>query len=223
MINVKRRHKEHIPSLDEAAAAMTQALDVLAKWEAEAEAKSREAESLAAELAEQEARAGKEILDDAEWDNVTATLTSMAERLALLRAQQGLAVKTAAAAKDRVDPARRDLLRAGALSCKARAEELRKVVAARQAKTDQMLAALAEWEKTPFEPKGHRSSLGNVYPNQTLTQAVTGRADWLAKHGQGLVNLATSGTPDQVTAAARKSLPEVLDVERLALASVQTD
>ncbi|MFY1673685.1 hypothetical protein ACN27G_27625 [Plantactinospora sp. WMMB334] len=222
MIAVRRRRKEEIPTVDEAAETLTQAETALARWESEAAGKAREAEALAAELVERQARAGEDLLDDAEWESVTAALSGMAERLASLETQQRLAVQAADAARGQVDPARRDLLRARAGTLKAQAAELREAAAVRQAKTDQLLAALADWEGTSFQPAVVRSVGGGTFHNRTRTQAALDQADALVKEANSLIKLAADGRPEQVRQRAGRALPAVSDVARLVLDSVRS-
>ena len=202
--------------LAEAQAALTDAEQVLTRWTSQAAERAKAADLLAAELAEQEARAGDDLAasDDPETD-----LAAIADRLQRLRTEQQLAVQAADSARTRLGDARRAMLPAMVEVLRSRAKELRDAATARQARTDQMVAELAAWERVEYGPVPRRSTVGDghTWRSVPLTERVTERATWLANHADHLAYLAANGEPDQVLSAVTAGLPEVVDVERVAL------
>lgn len=198
-------------TVEQAAEGLTEAEQVLVRWDGEVAGKTKDADLLALNLAEQESRAGDDLLDDDDPQALAAT----AERLVHLRAEQGLALRAAGVARERLDAARRDVLRARSAAVRSRAAQLREVCATRQARTDQVLAALAEFERVTFTPKSEVTSSGGSWMQRTLTQQAIARAQWLDNKADELASLADNGTSDQVVAVLPAPLPPVVDVEQM--------
>ena len=203
-------------SLDDAAAALDAAEATLTQWSGEAADKAHAAEVLAAELAEAQARAGDDLLDAEDAEEDQAAVTQIAERLLRLQTEQRLAVQAAERAAERLAVVRREVLLARAGSLRPRAAQLREAAATRQARTDQLLAELADFERVPFGPVATHSALGvagaPMTPN-TLTQQVLRRAQWLEDHAGWLEITAAQGAQDQVLAAVNQPVPERVEVE----------
>jgi hypothetical protein len=202
--------------LAEAQAALTNAEQTLTRWTAQAAERGKAADLTAAELAEQEARAGDELAGS---DDPEADLVAIADRLQRLRTEQQLSMQAADSARTRLDDARRAMLPAMAEVLRSRAKELREAATARQARTDQMLAELAEWERVSYGPVPRRSALGDghTWRSVPLTERITERATWLAGQADHFTHLAEHGTADQVLSTVNAGMPEVADVERAAL------
>jgi hypothetical protein len=107
--------------------------DLLGQWEAELAAKS-------AELDDLERRAGAEALAD---EGAAARLTS---ELAGLRAGRDIAAAAVTEARGRLVESRRNVLRVRAAELRDEAQELRAEAERHQARTDDLLAELQEWE-----------------------------------------------------------------------------
>lgn len=212
---MSRRPK--VVPLAEATAALADAERVLSRWQGEAAERAKSADLLAAELAEQEARAGDDLLAADEDDQ--GAVAAVAERLTRLRTEQALAVQAANTARSRLDDARRAMLAAMAEAVRSRAQQLREAAARRQARTDQMLAELAEWERVQYDPapRPPASGVGTPFRSVPLTELVSRRATWLAQHADHLAYLASEGAADQVLSAVNAGQPEPLDIEALAL------
>jgi hypothetical protein len=209
---VKRRPRTL--SVEEAAEALQAAEATLSRWSDEAADKERQAEVLAAELAEAQARAADDLLDDDDPD----VLSRVAADLERRRTEQALAVQAAERAAERVVAARRDVLRARAATVRTRAEGLKSGAAARQARTDQMLAELAEFERVTFGVADQNSSgVGTPFRPWTSTRQLRNRAQWLADHADHLDVTAESGTADLVMSLANQPIPPVLEVEAIAI------
>lgn len=208
--------------LAEAQAALAAAEQTVSRWDLEAAERAKAQDLLAAELAEQEARAGDDL---AASDDPEADLSAIADRLDRLRTEQGLAVRAVDSARTSLDGARRVMLAALAEATRSRAQQLREIAARRQAQTDQMLAALAEWERVSYEPAPHRSALGtgHTWRSMPLTEQITGRAQWLTDHADHLAYLADNGEADQVLSAVNVGPPETTDPERAALDVAEAD
>lgn len=207
--------------LAEAQAALTAAEQTVTRWDRESAERAKAQDLLAAELAEQEARAGDDL---AASDDPEADLSAIADRLDRLRTEQGLAARAAESARTSLDGARRVMLAAMAEATRSRAQQLREVAARRQARTDQMLAALAEWECVSYEPAPRRSAFdGRTWSTLPLTGQITGRAQWLADHADHLAYLANSGEADQVLSAVNAGPPETTDPERAALDAAEAE
>lgn len=208
--------RPRVLTLDQATEGLATAEQVLSRWDGEAADKTKAADVLALDLAEQESRAGDDLLDDDDPD----ALAGVAEKLVRLRTEQALAVQAAEAARGRLDVARRDVLRGRSAAIRSRAAQLREGCATRQARTDQMLAALAGFERVTFTPKSEVTSSGGSWMQRTLTQQAVSRAQWLDNKADELGTLADNGTPDQVLAILPAPLPPMVDVEQLVADSV---
>jgi hypothetical protein len=217
-----RTPKIEVLSPEEAANALDVAEATLARWVGEAADLSHAAEVLASELAEAQARAADDLLDADDADEDNAAVTRIAGELLRRQTEQGIAVQTAARATERLVDARRAVLRARAGTLRTRAERLREATVTRQAKADQLMAALSEFEAVPFEPIPHRSDTGSTWSRPTLTQHAVIRARWLCDHASTLDLVAGQGTADQVLAQFNAGLPEQNGAERLVLALVGT-
>ncbi|SCL17724.1 hypothetical protein GA0070616_1344 [Micromonospora nigra] len=202
--------------LADAQAALTATEQTLTRWTTQAAERGKAADLLAAELAEQEARAGDDLAasDDPETD-----LAAIADRLQRLRTEQQLSAQAAASARAQLDTARRTMLPAMAEVLRSRAKELREAATARQARTDQMLAELSAWEGVSYGPVPRRSALGDghTWRSVPLTERITERAQWLINHADHLAHLAEHAEADQVLSAVNAGTPEMTDVERVAL------
>lgn len=118
---------------------VTRLEETVAKWEADAAAKTAELEDL-------EGRAGDEVLAD---ETVAERLTGA---IAKLRAGIEIGRRAADAARRKLYAARRELLRAKAAELREQAETLVKSAEKRQQRTDKLLKELAEFEGVEFEP-----------------------------------------------------------------------
>lgn len=199
-------------SPDAAATAVEQAETAAAHWTAQASGKARDADRLAAGLAEARAKSGDDLLDAADPDAVSR----IAAELVRLQTEQDVAVRAAEAARERLTGARRDVLRARAASIYTRVSLLRDAAASRAARTDQILAELAGWERVTYAPVRRDSALGLVgqtFVPQTLTQTVLGRAAWLDEYAADLARVADSGADEQVASKVAVAVPDVLEVE----------
>jgi predicted ribosome quality control (RQC) complex YloA/Tae2 family protein len=190
--------------VEKAFADHSNALDTVARWQAEQGTKS-------AELADLEARIGSEVLDD------ETAAERLAEQAAKLRAQIDVAARTAAAAQARVIEAGRAVLRAYSAEQQEQADRLRAQAEQRQTKTDKLLAELSEWEGgckyVPWEPNREAVQFGaSVSYKIPLTEALRRQAKGLADKAAEYEQHA-GGTSEHVAAqvarlAARKSTPE---------------
>lgn len=208
---MSRRPK--VLSVEESAELLAQAEAVLERWQGEAGKLMRSAEVLAAELAEAEARAADDVLDD---EDDPEALARVAEALGRRRTEQGLAVQAAERAAERLCGVCREVLRARGAAVRTRAEELRKVAAARQARADQLLAELAEFEGVPFGPVARADSMGLVaagFTPRTLTQRLHDRAKWLMDNASGHEQISQDGSDDQVAQWAARGMPPLDDAE----------
>lgn len=206
--------KPRILSLEESSAALESAESTVARWSDEAAEKARAAEVLAAELAEAHSRAADDLLDDDDPD----VLSRIAADLERRQSEQGLAVQAAERAAERLTEVRRDVLRARAAATRTRAAGLDATVASRQAHTEQILAALADFEKVRFAvAERNNSGIGAPIRPYMLTQQIANRAKSLSGHADQLDLVAGTGAPDEVLAMANKPLPEVLGIETAAI------
>jgi hypothetical protein len=103
----------------DAAAALAEAEATLARWQADVEARRQAVDAAAAEVAETQARAGVEAVDEPD------AVGRLADDLVRLRAAQEVAGRALSAAGDRLDMARRAVLDARAADLAARAGRLR--------------------------------------------------------------------------------------------------
>ena len=209
------RRRPRVLSAEDAAAALVAAEQTAARWAAEVEQMAHEAERLAAELAEEHASAAERVLDADEPDEGPQVLARISAELARKEAEQVLAVQTAERAAERLVAARRDVVKALAASVRTRAVRLQGIGTARQAKTDQMVAELAEWESVRFGPAPlpSASGVGAAMQPRTLTQQVLGRAQWLMGHAEHLDRVADEGPADQVTSVVNAGEPELVPAE----------
>lgn len=186
------------PTPAEATEALAAAEEALARWVADSDERTRAAEVAAAELAEAEAVAG-----DAAYETPD-NLDQLGEDLVRRRAQLEVSHRAVEAARGRVDAARRSVLTARAVDARTRADQLRTVAAARQARTDQMLAELNAFEQTRFTANPYADS-GTPMP---LTKRMLHRAEWLDGQADDLGRFAETAQPEQLAAAvARPTLP----------------
>jgi hypothetical protein len=201
-------------SAEEATAALADAEGLLERWTSGVSNKQREAEVLAAELAEAQARAGDDLLDDEDED----AITRIAEALRIKQVEQGVAAQAAERASERLCGIRREVLQARGAVLLLRAEALRDAAAARQARTDQLLAELADFEGVDMGPVRRSDSLGVVsagFTPMTLTQRTLKRAQWLTDHARGHREVAEQGTDDQVAQWVNQGVPPRDEVEFL--------
>ena len=98
---------------------------------------------------------------------------------------------------------------------RTRAVRLQEVGTARQAKTDQLVAELGEWEQARFGPVAlpSASGLSGAMVPRTLTQQVLGRAQWLLDHADHLDRVAGEGPADEVTSASNAGEPPLVPAE----------
>ena len=204
-------------SLEDATTALEAAEALRQRWADEAAEQGRSAEVLAAELAETQARAADDLLDDDDPDLLGRISADLDRR----RTSQGLAVQAAVRAGERLIEAQRGLLRARGGAVRSRAASLQLIATERRAKAELMLADLLEFEGVSFGPVAHRDPLGVAGPGftpSTLTQRLENRAKWLHDHAAGQEHLAQHGSNDQVVSAVAAGLPP-LDETELALVS----
>jgi hypothetical protein len=207
-----------VPSVADAAQAVEAAEAALARWSGEAVDKANDADRLAAELAEAQARCGDDLIDDDDPDAVSR----IAGALLHLQTQQAVAVRAAEVAEGRLTAARREVLRARAGNIRARAVRLREAAAARQARTDQLVAELQDWERVTYAPAQMYSSLGVVgqaVTPRTLTQNVLERAGWLEEHAGQMERVADRGDAGQVAARLAVADPEQVEIEHAVAAA----
>lgn len=152
-----------------------------ARWAADEAAKRAELESL-------EQRAGAEVLDGDE-----GTAARLSAQLAALRAGIDVAARAARTARERLDQARRAVLTARAAELRGEARRLRRDADKRQARTNELLAELAEHEGgaqfVPWEPsRAEVMSAGAAGVRYTVprTQAMRTRAGQLDQQAAGL-------------------------------------
>jgi hypothetical protein len=212
-----RTPKVKVLSDAEAAAALDAADATAVRWSNEAADLTHAAEVLAGELAEAQARAADDLLDLEDLEADQAAVARVAGELQRRQMEQGIAVQAAERAAERLTEARRDVLKARAGSLRTRASQLRDAATTHQARTDQLLAALSEWERVPFEPIPFRTDLGTSRARLTLTQQATGRAQWLEDLAGTLDHVAGSGAADQVLSQLNAELPEQIEVEAAVL------
>lgn len=181
--------------LDKAADEVTQRQEQVARWTAEAE-------TARAELADLEARAGGEVLDDeTAAERLTASLSA-------LRSRVDVAERAASAAASRLNDARRSVLQVRAEFLREEARALRAAADQRQAKTDRLLAELSEWEGgaryIPWEPT-ERDVLARGPQEFTVpkTQAMRNRAAALDRQAGELERQAAQDTASVERNAAR--------------------
>lgn len=207
--------RPRVLSAEEASAAVDAASLVLARWTAEVDECRHTAERLAAELAEEHASAAERVLDADEPDESPQILARISAELVRKEAEQALAVQTAERAAERLVGARREVVAALAASVRTRAVRLREIGTARQAKTDQLTAELAEWERVRFGPVAapSASGVGGTVMPRTLTQQVLGRAQWLLNHAEHLDRVAAEGPADQVTSVVNAGEPPLVPAE----------
>jgi len=206
--------KVRVLSLDDAAAALAAVETALSRWTDEAAAKARAAEVLASELAEAQARAGDDLLDDDDPEALTRIAADLEQR----RVEQGVAAQAASRAGERLVAAQRDVLRARGAALRSRGADLARVVAERTARTGRMLAALAEFETVPYAPASRVDALGlgNRHTPMTLTQRMQRRAEWLTGEGSRLGYVADHGADAVVSAMAGSAMEPLDDTERAA-------
>lgn len=206
--------KRRLLSLEDATAAVDAADASLCRWLDETAAKEKAAEVLAADLSDLEARAAEDLLKD---EDDPDGLARVAAKLTQERTELELAGQAATAASARLLDARRDVLVARAAALRTRAAGVAEVAAARSARTDQMLAALTEFERVLYEVADtNKSGMGAPIRPLTLTARIAGRAKWLNDQAEYLELIASTGEPEKVTALASQPMPEILDVETAA-------
>ena len=200
-------------TVEEASEALTAAEASLQRWTDDAAERTRAAEVAAAELADAEACAG-----DAAYETPD-DLDQLSKDLVQRRTQVEVSHRAVDAAKGRLEQAQRDLLAASAEQIAARSRRLLEAVAARQARTDQLLAELNAWERTRFSVPGVVAMVGALGSAPVpLTQLLRNRAGWLDAQAVDLRTRAESATGDQLAAlVARPPIPEI-DIETAALA-----
>lgn len=196
----------------DATQALAAAEDALTRWEQVVAQKARDAEVAAAGLAEHEARMGADVLDDPD------ALTRATDELLRLRAEQEVAHRAAETARERVGDARRAKLSAQVASLTARAGTLREVAPARQARTDQLVAALREHERVAYDVTLTHSDTGTGWRPRTFTALILEQASALDKLAAELAKVAEAGTAEQVVAALGRPVREPSQVELDALA-----
>jgi hypothetical protein len=199
----------------DAAAALAEAEATLARWQADVEARRQAVDAAAAEVAETQARAGVEAVDEPD------AVGRLADDLVRLRAAQEVAGRALSAAGDRLDMARRAVLDARAADLAARAGRLREVAAGRQAVTDRLLAELNGHERTTYGLAPHLLGVGGSGPAAsppTLTFRLTRRADWLDSRAAELQTVARDGGAEQVAAMVAQPVTEMIPIEADALA-----
>ena len=199
--------------LDEAMAALTDAEKLLERWTSDAADRVRASEVLAAELAEAQARAGDDLLDDED----EAAVSRLAESLSRKQTEQGLAVEAGHRAAERLAGVRRDVLKARGAVVRSRAEALRETATARQARADQLLAELAEFEGVAFGPAARPDALGLAgvgFTPMTLTQRVKRRAEWLVNEAEHLEHLAAHGADAEVASRVAAGVVDLNEAER---------
>jgi hypothetical protein len=209
---LSRRPK--VLSLQASGELLTAAEKQLERWQSESADLLHAAEVLAADLVEAQARAADDVLDDED----PSALSRVAQALTAKQAEQELAVQAARRAADRLSGVHREVLKARGAAVRSRAVELQNAAAARQARTDQMLAELAEFEAVQFGPVARADVFGVVaggFTPRTLTQQLAARAQWLLDHAAGQEHLAEHGSDVQVAGAVAAGLPPVDDVERV--------
>jgi hypothetical protein len=182
--------------LGKAAGQVTKCGQAVARWEADAAAKR-------AELADLEARMGDEVLDD------ETAAERLAEQAARLRAAIDVADRTAAAAGRNLIEARRAVLKARAAELRAEAARIREEATQRQAKTDQLLAELSEWEGgcryVPWEPPPGQGIAEPMSYKIPKTRAMLSRADVLDQRAADLEGKA-EGNPQTIEHNAARVL-----------------
>lgn len=202
------------PTPDEAAEALAAAEAALGQWIADSEERTRAAEVAAAELAEAEAVAG-----DAAYETPD-NLDQLGEDLARRRVQLEVSHRAVEAARARVDAARREVLTARAVDVRTRADRLRAVAAARQVRTDQLLAEANAFELTRFTVAPYIGGVGANPPAPVpLTQRMINRATWLDSQADELVRFAEAANPEQLAAAVARPASPVDTVEEQAFGS----
>jgi len=218
-----RKPRITVLSPGEAATALEAAETTLARWAGEVARLTHAAEVLAGELAEAQARAADDLLDAEDADDDAAAVARVADDLLRRQTEQGVAVQAAERAAERLAGVRRDVLRARAASIRTRAVRLQEIVAMRAAKTDQLLAELAEWERVAFAPAARVDSMGvasSMSAPASLTQQVRQRAEWLGLHAGHLDQVAAEGPDHEVTRITGAGLPELAAAE-LAVVDVE--
>ncbi|MGI5179547.1 hypothetical protein ACQEVZ_24770 [Dactylosporangium sp. CA-152071] len=186
------------PTPDEAAEALAAAESSLSRWTADSDERTRAAEVAAAELAEAEAVAG-----DAAYETPD-NLDQLGDDLIRRRTQLEVSHRAVTAAHGRVDVARREVLTARALDARTRADRLRSVAAARQARTDQLIAEVNAFEQTSFTASPFTDSAAPM----PLTKRMLHRAEWLDGQADDLARAAETANREQLAAAvARPPLP----------------
>jgi hypothetical protein len=211
-----RRPRIQILSPEDAAGALDAAEATLARWSDEAANQAHQADVLAAELAEAQSRAADDLLDAEDADDDAAAVARLADELLRRQTEQGIAVQAAERAAERLTVVRRDVLKARAGTIRTRAAGLRAVATSRQARTEQLLAELSDFEQVPYAPAPRPSALGiggSGIAARTMTQNLLGRAKWLEDHAEFLEFTAAQGADEQVTAGTNRGLPDLIDVE----------
>ncbi|MEV4511381.1 hypothetical protein AB0K00_20690 [Dactylosporangium sp. NPDC049525] len=187
------------PTPEEAAEALASAEAALDRWIADSDERNRAAEAAAAELAEAEAVAG-----DAAYETPD-DLDQLGEDLIRRRAQVEISHRAVTAARARVDAARREVLTARAVDVRTRANRLRAVAAARQARTDQLIAEVDAFEQTRFTVASYGLLVGSPPPPpMPLTSRMLRRAEWLDGQADELVRSAEAADPERLAAAVAR-------------------
>lgn len=200
---------------ERAEAALVAAEELHTRWCAELDARRAELDGL-------RARAGELLLDD---PDAAGRLAEQETRLAVAVRQAEQAVDAAAG---RVPPLRRQVVAARAGLVAARAAALAAAAERRQARTDELLAALAEWEGgaryVPWEPSTVDVQHGrDVLPGLAgsgvrykipLTEVVRRQAAKLKAEAARLAKVAESGDDAAVSRAVGGQVPAVSEIER---------
>lgn len=195
-------------TIEDAAAAVVDMEAAVAKWTGDAEARRIELD----ELAGDEATIGTDVpADDAAAEDAV-------RRLLEVRARTDVANRARTAALQRMEEARRDLLRARAAVVRDRASRLREVAAERQRETDRLLDLLEEHEGPRYivpEPMlGLTLAVGPTSWKVPLTTIILRGANALEAWAAEVEQWAGTGTGEQLVHHLRRPMPDVLPVER---------